>query len=234
MRNVRFAVSALVVLFCTVLSGVILYFDYGALPASSNSYQDTVIIIDAGHGGFDGGAVASDGTSEKDINLNIASTVSSLLTASGKETIMTRSSDTGTEDDSSATISKRKVSDLQNRLKLINSYENAIFVSIHLNKFTTSTANGTQVFYSKNRSESSELGQCIQNTVVSLLQKNNSRVIKPATSSTYLLHNAKIPAVIVECGFLSNKQELEKLKTTDYQMQMAYAVYCGIIKFLEN
>ncbi len=155
-----------------------------------------------------------------------------MLNSCGYEVISTRNDDSGTEEDPSASIAKRKVSDLNNRLKLINSYENAIFVSVHLNKFTTSTANGAQVFYSKNHSKSSELGSEIQKSIVELLQPNNERVIKQATKSTYLLHNAKIPSVIVECGFLSNAAELNKLKDKNYQKQMAYAVFCGIIQFL--
>ncbi len=191
-------------------------------------------MANSAHGGFDRGAVAPDGTSEKDINLKIASTLSKLLETSGKQVIMTRSTDTGTEDNSADAIAKRKVSDLQNRLKLINTYENSVFVSIHLNKFTTTSAKGTQVFYSKNHPESAKLGQSIQSSVVSLLQKENTRVIKQATSSTYLLHKAQIPAVIVECGFLSNKEELEKLKNDEYQKQMAFSIYCGVLKYLEQ
>lgn len=192
---------------------------------------ENTIILDAGHGGFDGGAVASDGTVEKDINLNVTKHLYSLLGLNDFNVIMTRTTDTGTEDDSSLPIQSRKISDIHNRLKLINSYDNSIFVSIHLNKFTTSTANGAQVFYSKNHPNSKFLGDKIQKSIVSLIQNNNNRVIKQGTKSTYLLHNAKIPAVIVECGFISNKQELERLKKPEYQKQMAYSVYCGILNY---
>ena len=191
-------------------------------------------MANSAHGGFDGGAVAQDGTVEKDINLNITVAVSEMLTSCGYEVLLTRNNDSGTEADPNASISKRKVSDLNNRLQLINSYEDAIFVSVHLNKFTTSTANGAQVFYSKNHSLSSRLGDTIQKSIVELLQPNNERVIKQATKSTYLLHNAKIPAVIVECGFLSNAAELKKLKDENYQKQMAYAVFCGILNFFDK
>ncbi len=191
-------------------------------------------MANSAHGGFDGGAMASDGTVEKDINLNISNSLVSMLRSLGYDVVATRSTDTGTEDDESASIAKRKVSDLQNRLQLINKYENSIFVSIHLNKFTTSSANGAQVFYSKNHSESDELGFSIQESITSLLQPENSRVIKQATKSTYLLHNAKPPAVIVECGFLSNAAELEKLKDENYQNQISYAIFCGILKYLNK
>ncbi len=191
------------------------------------------VIIDAGHGGFDGGAVAKDGTVEKDINLEISLKLSELLKFSGVDVILTRSEDISTEDTGNSIPSKKK-SDLRNRLEIMKQNPDAIYVSIHLNKFTTSAANGTQVFYSPNFDESELLGDSIQKSVVSLLQPDNTRVIKKGTSSTYLLHNAKVPAVIVECGFLSNPQELEKLKDSDYQSQMAFSVMGGILDYFDE
>ncbi len=144
---------------------------------------------------------------------------------------MTRTEDTGTENDPTASIAVRKKSDMNERLKIINENPEAIFVSIHLNKFTTSAANGAQVFYSKNHPDSMLLGSSVQNTVKNLLQPENKRAIKAATKSTYLLYNAKIPAVIVECGFLSNKRELELLKNEVYQKKMAFSVFCGLEEY---
>ncbi len=231
MRKLRLNIAALIAVACIVISGVFIY-NTNSQTVSAGYESNTVIIIDPGHGGFDGGAVAPDGTVEKDINLGIANNLALMLKASGYDVIMTRTTDTGTEDDENTTIDRRKVSDLQNRLKLINSYEDAAFVSVHLNKFTTSSANGAQVFYSKNHARSSDLGQSIQESIVGTLQPENTRVIKQATKSTYLLHNAKIPAVIVECGFLSNAKELQKLKDENYQKQMSHAIFCGIINYL--
>lgn len=144
---------------------------------------------------------------------------------------MTRDSDTGTEDDESAAIAKRKKSDLANRLQVMKDNTDAVFVSIHLNKFTTSAANGAQVFYTKNFTEAQSLANSVQSNIISLIQPENTRVIKQGTDSTYLLKNAAVPAIIVECGFLSNKTELEKLKTEDYQSQMAFAISAGIFDF---
>ena len=107
----------------------------------------------------------------------------------------------------------------------------AVFVSIHLNKFTTSAANGSQVFYGAERKESKVLGDCIQKSIVRLLQPENTRVNKQATSSTYLLYNATVPAVLVECGFLSNSAELKRLKDEEYQKKMAFSIFCGITSF---
>ena len=204
------------------------------IPVTAGVTPTNTVIIDAGHGGFDGGAVASDGTPEKDINLQIALRLCGLLRLHGYEVIMTRTEDTGTEGDPSASISERKKSDMKERLRIINENEDAIFVSIHLNKFTTSAAVGAQVFYSTNHPDSKVLGQSVQQTVKVLVQPENERTIKKGTKSTYLLYNAKIPAVIVECGFLSNSRELELLKTQEYQSKMAFAVFCGIDEYKKN
>ncbi len=188
-------------------------------------------MANSGHGGFDGGAAAADGTVEKDINLQIALKTAQMLHFNGYDVIMTRTEDTGTEDDEAEAIAKRKKSDLSNRLQIMKENPDAIFVSIHLNKFTTSAASGAQVFYTANYTEAYTLAQSVQKSITSLLQPENTRVVKQGTSSTYLLKNAPVPAVIVECGFLSNKAELEKLKSDDYQSQMALAIVGGIIDF---
>lgn len=188
------------------------------------------VIIDAGHGGFDGGAVADDGTPEKDINLEIAKKLAAILRFNGYTVIMTRTEDTATNTEEGS-IASRKKSDMRERLRIINENPDAIFVSVHLNKFTTSSARGTQVFYSPNTLESKDLGQSIQTSVKNLLQPENTRTIKQGTKSTYLLHNAKIPAVIVECGFLSNPVEFEKLKNDEYRSQMAFSIFVGIEEF---
>lgn len=199
------------------------------LRANSEIHEDMkTVIIDAGHGGFDGGAVAGDGTAEKNINLNIALVLRDLLKLNGYNTVMTRESDISTDSVETQRIASRKKSDLKNRLELTCRYSDGIFVSIHLNKFTTSAASGTQVFYGGNNPLSKQLSDCIQKTVVDNLQPTNHRKIKQATKSTFILFNTKIPAVLVECGFLSNKAELELLKNEEYQKKMAFCIFCGI------
>lgn len=188
------------------------------------------IIIDAGHGGFDGGAVAGDGTVEKDINLEISLKLAGILRINGFEVIMTRTEDTGT-DSISGSVAARKKNDLNNRLLLMEKNPDAIYVSVHLNKFTTSAASGAQVFYTPNFKEAYDLSLLVQKSVVDRLQPENTREVKQGTSATYLLKNAKVPAIIVECGFLSNKSDLEKLKSEDYQSQMAFAIASGIMDF---
>ena len=198
---------------------------------TQNTLKTTpTVIIDAGHGGFDGGAVAGDGTVEKDINLEISLKLASILRFNGFEVIMTRTEDTGT-DSVSGSVATRKKNDLENRLLLMEKNPDALYISVHLNKFTTSAASGTQVFYTPNFKEAYELSMLVQKSVVNMLQPENTRTVKQGTSATYLLKNAKVPAIIVECGFLSNKSDLQKLKSEDYQSQMAFAIASGIIDF---
>ena len=193
-----------------------------------------VIIIDAGHGGIDGGAVAADGTVEKDINLDIALMMNEYLQNLGYSTILTRDDDISIHDSSAETTRQKKVSDLHNRLEIINSNPGCIFVSVHQNYYTQSKYSGTQVFYSVNNPDSEKLAQSIQASVVSLLQPENNRQIKQSGSSIFLLHNSVVPSVLVECGFLSNPEETEKLKNESYRKQMAQAVCKGIINFLNG
>mgnify|MGYP003450115767 CR=1 FL=1 len=230
--KIRITAVLAVVLSVAVLSTAVTT-GYKYISVSAAYKNRNTVILDAGHGGFDGGAVASDGTVEKDINLKITLAVAKFLRQSGFNVVLTRENDVSTDDVETEKISTRKKSDLKNRLNLMKDYKDAVFVSIHLNKFTTSAANGSQVFYSRSE-ESKRLGDCIQKSIVAKLQPENTRVNKLATSSTYLLYNATVPSVLVECGFLSNKSELEKLKDQDYQNKMAFSIYCGILEYFKG
>lgn len=232
MRKFYIVISVLI-LVASIAINIIFLPEKAYIQANAKVEKNT-IIIDAGHGGFDGGAVAGDGTVEKNINLNIALSLEKMLKNSGFDVIMTRQTDTSTEDNSNDKIPSKKKSDLKNRLLLMKKYEDAVFVSIHLNKFTTSAARGSQIFYSSNNGDSKILGDLIQNSIVSKIQKDNKRVNKKATSSTYILYNATVPAVLVECGFLSNKAELEQLKTEEYQNKMAFCIFCGILDYINE
>lgn len=208
-----------------------------SLPISTNhavmQKSIPIIIIDAGHGGFDGGASTNDGTPEKDINLNISLYLNEFLSSFGYKTILTRSVDESLESDGLTTIKSKKTSDIHNRMKIMEDTENSLFISIHQNHYSVEKYNGTQVFYSPNFSEeSSLLAQNIQDTVVSQLQPNNERKIKECGSSVYLMFNAVKPAVLVECGFLSNNEEAEMLKTTQYQKKMAFCIAIGIQNYV--
>lgn len=230
----RFLPQLVIVLVLCLISSVGIITEKTVSVNSGSVINRRTIILDAGHGGFDGGAVAPDGTIEKDINLNIALNLEKILRFYGYDVIMTRSEDVSTDSTDSQKISYRKKSDLKNRLALMDKYPTAVYLSIHLNKFTTTAASGAQVFYSKNFDEAKTMAYCVQNSITSLLQPTNTRVIKQGTSSTYLLHKASIPAIIVECGFLSNNAELKKLKNAEYQAQMAFCICSGITDYFSD
>lgn len=202
-----------------------------AAPAAVVGRGRPVLIIDAGHGGFDGGAIAEDGTVEKDLNLQIALQVEGLAKAFGLQTVMVRTTDTSTDAGTAVQTASRKVADMKNRLQLMSKYENCIFVSIHQNKYSTAQPTGAQVFYAPRVAGSEVLAEQIQNVISAALQSGNHRVIKSGTKDTYLLYYATAPAVIVECGFMSNPVELANLKDTAYQQKMALSIVTGIIYY---
>lgn len=189
-----------------------------------------IIIIDAGHGGEDGGAVANDGTVEKDLNLDIALKLNDIISVMGYKTHLIRTTDTAIHT-SGDTIRQRKISDIKNRFAIMNKYDDCIYVSIHQNKFNDTAVHGAQTFYSPNNNESRVLADFIQKSISSQLQKENRRVIKKSGTDIYLLYNATKPTVMVECGFVSNDNELKKLKDNDYQNKMAISIALGIINY---
>lgn len=188
------------------------------------------MIIDAGHGGEDGGAVSDSGVLEKDINLIIANDTADLLFLFGFDVVKTRSDDVALSTDGD-TIRSRKVSDMKKRLEMFNSSKENIVISIHQNKFTETKYHGTQIFYSPNNDESKLIAENIKHSVKSLLQADNERECKRADSGIYLLHNTVNPAVIVECGFISNYDELQKLLDETYQKQMSLSIVTGFLDY---
>lgn len=192
------------------------------------------IVIDAGHGGEDGGTVGINGESEKDINLAIVLELEKYLVQNNFNVIMIRDGDYSVGDQTLPTIAERKRSDTKNRLLTVENAGECILISIHQNHFSESKYYGAQVFFSPNRPESAALAESIRQSVVSSLQPENRRENKQAESNIYLLYNCKVPAVLVECGFLSNPDEAAKLNTTQYQQNMAAAIYNGLIDYLQS
>jgi len=184
------------------------------------------LLIDAGHGGADGGAEGADGTLEKDINLAIARPLGDLLRVMGYTVSYTRIEDTMVNAEGD-TLRERKISDIKNRLSLIEQAD--MTVSIHQNKFPQTQYSGTQVFYGTGSADSRVLAAAIRAAVIGLLQPANARELKKGDGSVYLLKHATQPLVLVECGFLSNETEREKLKTREYQLQMAFAIAAGVL-----
>ncbi len=224
------------IIICSIIFNCSVYYKENSVPASLDSLDtdDTFnVIIDAGHGGFDGGASTVDGYPEKDINLKISLFLRDYLNLFGVNNILTRENDSSLEDDGLNTIRERKVSDIHNRMKLMEETDNAIFVSIHQNYYYDNQYSGAQVFYTPELpGVSSSLAQCVQDSIVFDLQPQNTRLIKECGSSVYLMYNAVKPAILVECGFLSNETEAELLKTDEYQKSMALCIALGIIDFI--
>ena len=189
-----------------------------------------VVLIDAGHGGFDGGAVASDGTVEKDINLAMATELSVVLRLWGYRVEMTRDSDAALCEDESLTIREKKRADMAKRPEL---YDRAsAVISIHQNHFPDASCRGTQVLYAPNGAESRALGEHVRSSILARMQPDNNRELKASTREVMLLYRTTAPAVLVECGFLSNPAELTAMKTTKYRRQMALAIVDGLLKFV--
>ena len=234
MYKIKVYVVCSITLMCAFLFGGLLYTAFSDEPSlavsAESQIDEPVIIIDPGHGGEDGGASAN-GLLEKDINLSIALKLRDMLSSGGYQVVLTRDSDISVYDPSAGTTREKKVSDLQNRVEIINGSKNNILVSIHQNKFEQEQYYGTQIFYSTNDPRSEKLAQEIKSSVTGLLQPENKRELKPADSSSYILSKAEVPAVIVECGFLSNPEEAGRLSQDEYRKQMAFAVYCGIMSY---
>lgn len=231
------SIIAIITAFLIILSAMLyLTFmaNFSAAEASSMPITQKTVIVDAGHGGDDGGAIGIDGTVEKDINLDIALKLDKILKFYGFNVIMTRTQDVMTCDDGLDSLRKRKISDIHNRFELMRKNPDAIFISVHQNKFEDSSQHGTQVFYSGNDERSKELAEAIQTSVTLTLQRKNDRVVKKSGSGIYLLYHAKIPAVLVECGFISNSDEVKKLKDESYRMKLAILIADGLLKYISN
>jgi len=228
------------ILFFSVLLAASAMFFYGIFEYLSSHFEndskavisDSVItvIIDAGHGGEDAGAVAPDGTLEKALNLEIATIIDSILAISGVDTVMTRETDTMLSDDSIS--AKRKTADLRCRYMISKQHPNSLFVSIHMNKFPIEKYSGLQVYYSPNDSGSEKLASMIQSSAVNYIQPHNTREIKKADSSIYLLDRIETPAVLVECGFLSNESECAMLNDASYRRKLSAAVYAAVLEYI--
>lgn len=216
-----------------IIAAPFLYYPNETVAAASSSVQTekTLIVLDAGHGGEDGGAIGVGGIIEKDINLSITLKTADFLRFFGYDTKLTRETDKMTCDEGLKTQRDKKVSDIKNRLEMLNNSPCICFISIHQNIFG-GDAHGAQVFYSKNLPESKNLAESLQNGISAMIQPDNNRKIKEATKDIYLLYHAEKPAVLVECGFISNSKEAEMLTDNSYQNKMAFAIAFSSVKHL--
>lgn len=199
---------------------------------SSTPISNHTIILDAGHGDPDGGAVAADGTVESELNLNVVLKLQKFLESSGSTVILTRSDKNGIYEATADTIREQKISDMKSRAKIANDSGAEMFVSIHMNKLPQTQYSGWQTFYKNNDDISKEIASNIQTSLNYFIKKENSRTIK-SISGIYLTKNVEIPLVIVECGFLSNEEENKLLQTEKYQEELAWSIYIGIMDYLK-
>ncbi len=220
---------------CTLLCSSLFCFTDAKLTLQDTEAQESdspIIILDAGHGGEDGGATGTNGVLEKDLNLSLTRMLADLLRAAGCTVIETRTEDkllyaAGTQK------GHKKQGDLSNRLKFTESYPNSVFISIHMNTFPTPDCKGAQVWYSPNNAASKEWASAVQASVKQYLQPENNRKIKAATSSIYILKHAQAPAILVECGFLSTPEDCERLCNEDYQRALALVLFTAICEKLQ-
>lgn len=205
------------------------------LPASVQT-ETTVFVLDPGHGGEDGGATAADGTSEKNLNLEIALRMGDIADFLGYPVALTRTEDTMLYDrygDLEEYRGKKKTYDLRNRLRFAEESGCALFCSVHMNKFPDPSCTGLQVYYSSNAPESSSYASLLQSYARTFLDAGNTRETKKATSAIYLLHRIQSPAVLVECGFLSSPEECGRLQEGTYQLQVASVMTAAMVEGYE-
>jgi len=204
-----------------ILVAILGYTICKVVPTIATPATNRIIVIDAGHGGFDPGALSETGVEEQEINLNIALKLQRLLEESGTTTFLTRA-----DEDS---VGETKREDMKNRKAIRDVEDSDMYVSIHLNSFPQENVKGAQTFYSSSE-ESKKLAELVQKKLKDVVEPNNNRVAKEL-STVYLLKNTKKPSIIVECGFLSNSEELKKLQDDTYQEKLAWAIYLGIIDY---
>ena len=201
----------------------------GGLKPVINQNSRSTLVLDAGHGGIDGGAISDSGLKESDINLQIALKTEALVRFLGIDTVMTRETDTDNSDNKAYS----EHDSLVQRAKLANSTENAVLISIHQNKFPSAVVSGAEVMYSDN-DDSKALGLITQDNLVTLLDSSNRRVARPAPKELLLTSSVECPTILVECGFMSNPQEVQKLASNDYQLKLAAILAGSYIQFLNN
>ncbi len=192
--------------------------------------EQFIVVVDAGHGGVDGGKVSVDGYLEKDINLAISLYLKEYLEAADVNVVLTRTDGNGLYEESDE---NKKRADLNKRCSIIEMADADLVVSIHQNSYTDESVSGAQVFYYEGSEEGLYLAQCIQERFDFVLGDRNVRSVK-ANSEYFLLKNVSVPIVIVECGFLSNPEEAKKLESEDYQKSVAFTIQMGVMEYLNT
>lgn len=232
-RAVVFTVKFVIFIAAFLLCAVLLWTAAERLNTKSavNEVEPRrVIVIDPGHGGMDGGAVGISGSIEKDINFSVALRLADLLKLCGVDHIMTRSDDIMLELEGTSGTAKGR--DIKSRVMIANEDPDNILVSIHTNSYPIEKYSGFQVFYSRNAPESRMMAEAVQQSCRSYLQPSNDREIKEASAAIYLMHHVENPAILVECGFISNTAEEALLRENEYQTSVAATICAGLLEHL--
>lgn len=193
-------------------------------------HEVETLVLDAGHGGFDGGAVSPNGITEQEINLHVTKKVESLAGLFGIPTELTRKDGNALDYEAGRSVRENKVADIKARQHICEQIQNPVFISIHLNKFEQSRYFGAQVFYGEKNAQSKAIAESIQEALKSGIANGNHRVAKPAGDSIYLMRTLTCPALIVECGFLSNPEDEAALVQDTYQTQLAVCILAGYLQ----
>lgn len=220
MKQGRF-LSCMYMLSLTLLTAFALHGLRAQAAVAGEAAIPRIIVLDAGHGGADGGASGPDGTRECDLNLAITLKTDAVLGLLGEQTLLLRSTDTDLSSSDSKSISQKKVSDIRRRVELTNSQPGAILVSIHCNTYSQEKYHGAQVFYTGG---AKEFGETMQLALKTGVDPTNARMAKAVSPDVYLMNHIKVPGILVECGFLTNQEELTNLKDPDYQTRLAVTI----------
>ena len=224
----------LTVILSTIVGITTKIYGRNLMTAMTNaSLENKIIILDAGHGGEDPGAISDGGIYEKDLNLAITLEIGKILSEKGYAVVYTRTDDRLLYKEEENIKGIRKISDLKNRCEVAKKYPEAIFVSVHMNSFGSKKYSGLQVYYSTKNDESAALADSIQEKVKNDLQPGNNRKIKEG-KGMYILENVDNTAVLIECGFITNSEEAKKLSEKEYQKQLSFSIFCGIIEYIEK
>ena len=224
---------------CAIILLCIMYFfpykksENDTLTSAEPIQKYTTVILDAGHGGEDGGTQTASGILEKDLNLKIAELIKKELEDKGINVIMTRIEDKLLYDTNADYKGQKKKLDAAARIKISEDNPNSIFVSIHMNYYTDPKYSGLQVWYSTQNADSQPLAKTLQERNNTLFQKNNTRQIKPIGENIYLLNQIKSPAVLIECGFLSNPKEAASLCDSGYQIALSKSIAESISEYIK-
>ena len=197
--------------------------------ASASDQSRITLVIDPGHGGVDGGAIGADGTRESDLNLAIGLKLRALAEFCGQDNLMIRQDDSTKCD----TDSYSEHRDLECRTEMVNGLDNPVYISIHQNDYPTSQPSGAQVIYAAGKG-SRELGSLTHSNLLAALYPESRRLAEPASRKLYILSHVDCPAILVECGFVSNTIDLENLKKPSYQTTLAAILMGSFLQYKQN